>query len=106
MIKKIAEQRFCTIFTRKNTSTARRILKVDMKPINLYEIHQPINLPWKIQLELVNRNMNTVFSICKRQEIGFIAILNEGMEQLEVKFQKHQDYFLKNYFTIKDNLLF
>ena len=48
---------------------------------NINNLNQPINLPWKLQLELVNRNMNTVFSICKKQGIGFVTTLNEGFEQ-------------------------
>ena len=32
--------------------------------------------------------MNTVFSIGKKQEIGFITALGEGLGQLEVKYTK------------------
>ena len=49
---------------------------------------QLINLPWKIHFELVNRSMNTVFSICKRQELCFLTISTEGMEELKVKYRK------------------
>ena len=55
---------------------------------NINNFNQPIGLPWKLQLELVNRNMNTVFSIRKKQEIGFITMLNGGIEQLDVKYSK------------------
>ena len=55
---------------------------------NIINLNQPINIPWKPQLELVNGNMNTVFLINKRQEIGSITTLNEGIEQLKVKYTK------------------
>ena len=55
---------------------------------NINNINQTINLPCKLQLDFVNRNMSTVFSICKKQEIGFITTLNEGLEQLDVKCTK------------------
>ena len=55
---------------------------------NIINLNQPINVPWKLQFDLVNRNTNTTFSICKKQEIGFITSLNEGIEQLKVKYTK------------------
>ena len=58
-------------------------------------LNQPINLPWKLQMELVNRSLNTTFSIRKKQEIGYITSLNEGLDELKVKYTKHCDIFLK-----------
>ena len=55
---------------------------------NLINLNQPINLPWKLQFKLVSRSKNTIFSICKRQEIGYIVPLNEEIEQLKVKYTK------------------
>ena len=55
---------------------------------NINNLSKPINLPWKLQLELVNRNMNTVFAICKKQEIDFITTLNKGLQKLKVKYTK------------------
>ena len=49
---------------------------------------QPINLPWKVHFELVNRTTNTVFSICKGQELSFLTTLNNGVEELKVKYTK------------------
>ena len=60
-------------------------ISIDNNTINF---NQPINLPWKLQLELVHRSMNTIFSIRKRQEIGYIVPLNEGIEKLKVKYTK------------------
>ena len=54
----------------------------------LINFNQPIDLTWKVQLELVNRSMNTVFSIRKKQEISYITTLNEGIEQLKILFTK------------------
>ena len=36
---------------------------------NICNASQPINLPWKMHLELANRSTKTVFLICKRQEL-------------------------------------
>ena len=40
---------------------------------NICNANQPTNLPWTIHFELVNRSTNTVFSICKRQTLDFLA---------------------------------
>ena len=56
---------------------------------NTMNLNQPINLPWKLQVELVNRRSNTTFSIRKRQEVGYITSLNEGLGKLKVKYTKH-----------------
>ena len=55
---------------------------------NTINFNQPVNLLWKVQLELVNSSMNTIFSICKRQQIGYIVPLNDGIKQLKVKDRK------------------
>ena len=55
---------------------------------NINNLNQPINLPWKLQLELVYRNTNTVFSICKKPKIGFITTSNKGLQKLKVKYTK------------------
>ena len=60
---------------------------------NIINLNQPRNLPCKLQLDFVNRSMNTAFSICKIHEIGSIVPLNEGLKQLKVKFTKHEDIF-------------
>ena len=49
---------------------------------------QLINLPWKMHFELVNRSMNNVFSMYKRQELCFLTISTEGMDELKVKYGK------------------
>ena len=51
-------------------------------------LNQPINLPQKLQFELVNKSINTTFLIRKRQEIAYITSLNEGMDELKVKYTK------------------
>ena len=33
--------------------------------------------PWTLTLEVFNRNMNTIFQLKKKQEIGFFVILND-----------------------------
>ena len=51
---------------------------------NTNNLNQPINLPWKLQFELVNRSLNTTFLICKRQEIAYVTPLNEELDELKV----------------------
>ena len=55
---------------------------------NIHNANQPINLPWKIHSELVNRRVNTVFLIRQKQELCFLTTLNEGMNELKVKYVK------------------
>ena len=55
---------------------------------NICNANQLINLPWKVHFELVNRSTNTVFSICKRQELCFLTTLNDWAEELKFKYTK------------------
>ena len=55
---------------------------------NTNKLDQPINLPWKLQFELVNRSINTTLLVCKRQEIAYITSLNERVDELRVKYIK------------------
>ena len=55
---------------------------------NIINSNQPINLPWKLQLDLVNRSMDTTFLISKKQELAFIVPLNEEMKTLKFKYTK------------------
>ena len=55
---------------------------------NICNASQPINLPWIVHFELVNRSTNTIFSICKRQELCFLTTLNDKVEELKVKYAK------------------
>ena len=41
--------------------------------------------------------MSTTFSIHRKQEIDFIAMLNKGLEQRQVKFTKTSRLSFKNY---------
>ena len=52
---------------------------------NIINLNQLIILPWKLQFELVKRNMNTTFSVRKKQKL---ITLNHGLEQLQVKYSK------------------
>ena len=53
---------------------------------NTNNLNQPINLPWRLQFELVNRSINTTFLIRKRKEIGYVTSLNKGLDELKVKY--------------------
>ena len=56
---------------------------------NTNNLNQPINLPWKLQFKLVNRSLNTTLLICKRKQIAYITSINEGLNELKVKYTKH-----------------
>ena len=55
---------------------------------NTNNLNHPINLPWKLQLELVNRSINKTVLFRKRQKIAYIPSLNQGLEELKVKYTK------------------
>ena len=38
---------------------------------NTASLNQPVDLPWSLNLEIFNRNLNDIFQLNKRQEIGF-----------------------------------
>ena len=53
---------------------------------NIANMKQPINLPWWINLELLNRSTNnTTFRFIKRHEIGYSVTINEGIENFKPK---------------------
>ena len=55
---------------------------------NICNAYQPINLPWKVHFELVNRSTNSIFSTCKRQSLSFLTTLNDEVKELKVKHAK------------------
>ena len=56
---------------------------------NICNANQPVNLPWKIHFDSVNRSTSgAIFTIFKNQELMFITVLNEGMDKLKVKYTK------------------
>ena len=56
---------------------------------NVLNIGQPVNLPWNIKLELLNRNTNiTTLRIRKRQETGYFMTINEVMEVFQLKYKE------------------
>ena len=55
---------------------------------NIVNLNQSLNLPWKLQLDTVYRSLNLTFSIRKKQEIGFIVPLNEGINRIQMKYTK------------------
>lgn len=63
---------------------------------NIINLNQLIILPWKLQFELVKRNMNTTFSVRKKQKL---ITLNHGLEQLQVKYSKTWRLSFKKLFT-------
>ena len=46
--------------------------------------------PWILTLEIFNRNMNTIFQLRRKQEIGFFVILNNRGEEIRHRYKKEQ----------------
>ena len=46
--------------------------------------------PWILTLEIFERNMNAIFQLKKNQETGFLAILNNGGEEIRHRYKKEQ----------------
>ena len=46
--------------------------------------------PWILTLEIFHRNMNTIFQLKKKQEIGSFVILNNGGEEIRHRYKKEQ----------------
>ena len=55
---------------------------------NFSRSNQPVDLPWYLTLEIFNQNMNTVFQLNKKQEMGFFHILNDGGEEIRHIYKK------------------
>ena len=57
-----------------------------------YPDQQRDDLPplWILTLEIFNRNMNNIFQLKKKQEIGFFVILNNGGEEIRHRYKKEQ----------------
>ena len=45
---------------------------------NFASSNQPVDLPWYLTLEIFNENMNTVFQLNKKQEMGFFSHTKRG----------------------------
>ena len=72
---------------------------------NVINLNQPINLPWKPHFELVNRNMNTTFSICKKTRNWFYHITKRGDRTIKSQIYKNmniifEETIYKKLFTI------
>ena len=53
---------------------------------NIANINQPIELPWLINLGLLNRRTNnTTFRFIKRQENGYFMTINKGIDNFQPK---------------------
>ena len=55
---------------------------------NTASLNQPIALSWNLVLEVFNRNMNNIFQLKKKQEVGFFVILNDRGEEIRHFFKK------------------
>ena len=54
---------------------------------SICNVYQLINSPCKVHFELVNRTANTIFLICKNQELFFLTTLSDGVTELKVKYK-------------------
>ena len=44
--------------------------------------------PWFLSFELYNKNLNKIFQIGKKQEIGYFIILNDAGKEIRHSFNK------------------
>ena len=44
--------------------------------------------PWFLSFELHNKNLNKIFQIRKKQEIGYFIILNDAGKEIRHSFKK------------------
>ena len=57
---------------------------------NTVSLNQPVDLSWSLTLEVFNRNLNTIFQLSKRQEMGFFHIFNDRGEEIKHAYKKGQ----------------
>ena len=57
---------------------------------NTASSNQPVDIPWSLTLEVFNRNLNSIFQLNKRQEMGFFHILNDRGEKIKYVYKKEQ----------------
>ena len=55
---------------------------------NTASLNQPIDLPRNLVLEVFNRNIDNIFQLKKKQEMGFFLILRDGGEEIRHIYQK------------------
>ena len=68
---------------------------------NTANLCQPVDLPWYLTLEIFNQNINTIFQINKKQELGFFHILNDGVEEIRYIYKKNTKNTIVYTFNIK-----
>ena len=56
---------------------------------NINNLNQPINLPWKLRLELANGNMNTVFSIREKKKLFFFHDIKQRVTRIKSQIYKN-----------------
>ena len=44
--------------------------------------------PWFLSFELLNKNLNKIFQIRKRQEIGYFTVVNDAGKEIRHSFKK------------------
>ena len=57
---------------------------------NTTNLSQPADLPWYLTLKIFNQNMNTIFQLNKKQEVGFFHIVNDGGKEIRHIYKKEQ----------------
>ena len=53
-------------------------------------LNQHVDLPWRLTLQVFNKNMSTVFQLNKKQEMGLFHILNNGGKEISHTYKKEQ----------------
>ena len=76
----------CDSFTNRLKLESFQYISADN---NIFNSNQPVNLPWRIHFDLVNRSAEgAIFTISKNQALCFLTTLNKGMDKLKVKYTK------------------
>ena len=60
---------------------------------SIYNASQPINLPWKVHFELVNRTANTVFFKMQRTRTQFLHNFNRWSGRIKSQIYKDINIF-------------
>ena len=64
---------------------------------NIINFNQPINLPWKLKMYLVNRSMNATFLKRKKTRISFYRTIKQRIRTIKSQVYKNMKIFYKKW---------
>ena len=68
--------------------TVRRPKRLENNVFILYAPERIRLQPWFLSFELYNKNLNKIFQIRKKQEIGYFILLNDAGKEIRHSFKK------------------